>query len=62
MIKNRMALRSGLLFIAAIFVGSLLAGCPAKDDKPTAPGFYDGPMAKKGAPKVPSSDGKSGNP
>ena len=62
MLKSRMAIRSGLLLVAAIFTGSLLAGCAGKDDKASAPGYYDGPMAKKGTPKAPAGDGKAGSP
>lgn len=62
MLRSRKAIRLTLLIGAAIIGGSLLAGCSAKDDKPTGPGYYDGPMAKKGTPKAPADAGKLGNP
>jgi len=62
MLRSRMVQRSVLILMAATFAGYLLTGCAGKDDKASAPGYYDGPMAKKGSPKMPGGGGKAGDP
>jgi len=43
-------------------VGALLTGCGSKEEKTSAPGYYEGPMAKKGPPKAPAGGGGAGSP
>lgn len=35
-------------FLALLIASPLLIGCSQKEEKPSAPGYYDGPMKAKG--------------